>query len=101
MIRNSIYLSMRHRLRGNYRYAQGIALTVVCLAISSGVASAGVKSEAAREVTEFVLKKFGKETVEEGAERFTVKVEALATRHGDDAIKAVRKVGPQAVKVIE
>jgi hypothetical protein len=64
-------------------------------------ASADVRSEAAREIAEQVLKKFGKEAAEEGTEKFAVKVETLATRHGDEALDAVKKVGPKAVRVIE
>jgi hypothetical protein len=97
---------MRSRSMGKRmvrRRSSVVAIIAVVLCCTSNVApaTADVRSEAAREIAEQVLKKFGKEAAEEGTEKFAVKVEALATRHGDEALDAVKKVGPKAVRVIE
>jgi hypothetical protein len=83
------------------RRSSTIALLLVCCLSFVVPASADVRSEAAREIAEQVLKKFGKEAAEESAEKFAIKVETLATRHGDEALDAVKRVGPKAVRVIE
>ena len=62
---------------------------------------ADVKSAAAREVAEYVVKKFGKEAGEEGVELLAKKIETLAVRHGDEVFEAVRKVGPRAIRYAE
>lgn len=60
-------------------------------------AQAGLGSRAARELVEFLGKKFGKEVVAEGAERLAGRLVKAAARHGDDVLTAVRKVGPKAI----
>ena len=62
---------------------------------------ADVKTAALRETIEYVTKKFSKEAAEEGVEAFSRKVEQLAARHGDDALQAVRNVGPRALRIAE
>lgn len=62
---------------------------------------AGVKSKAARETAEYLLRKFGVEVAEQGVETLGRKIEVLAVRYGDDALTAVRKVGPRAIRVVE
>jgi hypothetical protein len=54
-----------------------------------------------REATEYVLRKFGKEVAHEGVETLTRKIETLALKHGDEAVFAVRKVGPQTFHLVE
>ena len=56
---------------------------------------ADVSSYAVRETAEFVLKRFGKEALEEGAEGLSRKIGSLAARYGDNALLAFRKVGPR------
>ena len=58
---------------------------------------AGIGSRAAGEAAEFVIKKFGKSAVQEGAEKLAGRIAAAVGRHGDDVLKAVRKVGPKAI----
>ena len=62
--------------------------------------AAAQKGAAAREVAEFVLKKFGKEAAGESVETMTKKVVQISTRYGDDGVTAIRKVGPRAFDVI-
>lgn len=66
-----------------------------------GVADAGVISKAAKEATDYVFRKFGKQASKEGFETFARKIDGLAIRHGDDAIAAVKKVGPRVFRVVE
>ncbi|HWB14098.1 MAG TPA: hypothetical protein VG826_33035 [Pirellulales bacterium] len=61
---------------------------------------AGVASKAIQETLEVVAKKFGKEAVEEGAEKLTAKLVRLGSRYGDDIVgAAVKKVGPRAARL--
>lgn len=73
-----------------------VALVAMLVA---GTTSADVKTAAVRETTEFVLKKFSKEAAEEGAEQLSKQIESLAVKHGDEALTAVKNVGPKALKV--
>lgn len=74
-------------------------LTILCLLgllfWSSAICIAGVSSYAVRETAEFVCKKFGREALEEGADVLTRKIGVLASRYGDNALSAFRKVGPR------
>jgi hypothetical protein len=76
-------------------------LVAVLPLLSPLEARAGVKSQAAREAAEYVLRKFGKETASETAEKLAVRIESLAVKYGDDALGAVRKAGPRALRAIE
>lgn len=64
-------------------------------------ASAGVSGKAARELAELVMKKFGKEVAEGGAEKLAGRIASAAARHGDDVLIAVRKVGPKALRLAD
>lgn len=59
------------------------------------------KAALAKELVEFVSRKFGKEVAEEGSEVFTQKVESLLVKYGDDVADAVRKVGPRSVQLLD
>jgi hypothetical protein len=48
-----------------------------------------------------VLKKFARETGEETVESLTGKIAKLAAQHGDEAVEAVRRVGPRAFRLAE
>ncbi len=78
-----------------------IAVNALFFVSIAGIAEAGVKSKAAKEAAEYVAQKFGKEAIEEGAETFARKVEVLAVKHGDEAISAVKKVGPTTLRIVE
>lgn len=76
------------------------ALVAVCAAaLVAPSAEAAVTAKAVSETIEFVTKKFTKETAEEGLEVVTKKIEAFAAKYGDDGLEAVRKMGPNAMKV--
>jgi len=76
--------------------------TVVCLCIAaSNLAQAGVKTTAIKETAEYVLRKFGVKAGEETAETLARKLEVLTLKHGDEALVAIKKVGPRALRVAE
>lgn len=62
---------------------------------------AGVMTKAAQEATEYVIKTFGKEATEKGVKNLAEEAERIAVQHGDEALTAFRKVGPQAIKLID
>lgn len=59
------------------------------------------KTKAIREVAEYVVERFGKEAAEETAESIAAKLTRLSARHGDEAIDAVRAMGPRAFTLID
>jgi len=61
---------------------------------------ADVKS-LAREAADYVLKRFGRQAIREGAETLARKIETLAVRHGEEAFQAIRRVGPRTFRVVE
>ncbi len=73
----------------------------ICLIVAPGVAQAGVSSKAVQETAEFVFRKGGKEAAELGMETLTRKIETLAVKYGDDALVAVKKVGPKTFRIVE
>ena len=78
-------------------------LVVACsllMAIPSA-ASAGGVGKAAQEAAELLMKKFGKEVASEGAEKLAGRIALTASRHGDDVLGAVRKVGPRALRLAD
>lgn len=78
-----------------------VIILVVCLSVVPSPCCAGVSSKAAREAAEFVLRKFGQEAEEQGLQRLTRKIEQLGLKYGDDAVSAVKKVGPRALRYLD
>lgn len=79
-----------------------ILAATVCLAVVQPIAAqAGISSKAAREAAEFVLRKFGKEAEEQGLQTLTTKIESLGLKYGDDAVAAVKKVGPRTFRYVD
>lgn len=64
-------------------------------------ALAGVKSSVARETAEYVLERFGKDVGEETLETLTGKIGQYGSKYGDDAIGAIRKIGPRGFKILD
>lgn len=62
---------------------------------------ASARSKAAREAADFVIERFGKEVAKESAETLGRKIESLAVKHGDEAIEAVKKIGPRIFSLVE
>lgn len=77
-----------------------VAATLLA-AMWGGAATAGVTSKALGEATEYVLKTFGRESAEQGAETITKQIATVASKYGDEGLDAVRKVGPRGIKVIQ
>lgn len=78
-----------------------LAIFVALACLWPAAVFAGPKSQAAREAAEYVMRKFGKEAAAETAEKLSVRIESLAARYGDDAVRAVRQGGPRALRAIE
>jgi hypothetical protein len=76
-------------------------LPLVCIFILPATSLAQGKAAIAREAAEYVLGRFGKEAAKEGLEGLTRKIELLALKHGDEAVGAVRKVGPGTFRLVE
>lgn len=78
-----------------------LMLTLAVLPLAATPAAAGGKSKAAQEAAEFVVRKFGKEAAKDGASALARRIERAALAHGDDVLKAVRRVGPRSLHLIE
>jgi hypothetical protein len=65
------------------------------------LAHAQGKAALAREMAEYVIKKFGKKVADEGVETLTRKIETVIVKYGDDGVAAVKKVGPRSFRLIE
>jgi hypothetical protein len=90
--------------RGDYRKASAFIVTLAACTVwlsLPAAAWASTRAEAAEEAAQYVLSKFGREAVKESADALAERIAALAAKHGDEAIVAVRKVGPSAFKLIE
>lgn len=59
------------------------------------------KGKAIQEAVEYAAGRFAGEVAEESVERISARLTSLAAKHGDDAIAAFKKVGPQALRVAE
>lgn len=79
-----------------------LILTIFALTTAfAGPVQAGIGSKAAGELAEFVLKKFGKEAAEEGAEKLTARIIKASAKYGDDVVRAVRKGGPKVLALVD
>lgn len=78
-----------------------LLLGLALCASASSPALAQSKTQVMKETIEFVMEKFGKEAAAEGSEKLAAKTEALALKHGDEVLTAVRKTGPRAIKLID
>jgi hypothetical protein len=76
--------------------ARLVALVWVVL---TGTVQADVKSRAAAELAESMIAKFGAKAGT--AATLAARIETLIARHGEDAVLALRKVGPEAFGLIE
>ena len=76
-----------------------MALTLSSLSNSNCFAQG--KTAMARELVEFVTRRFSKEVAEEGSEVLTRKVESLLVKYGDEVAEAVRKVGPRSIQLLD
>jgi hypothetical protein len=76
---------------------------LIVVAISPGPApvEAGASGRAAREAAEQAARLLGREASRAGTEALARRVEVLAARHGDETVRAVHRVGPRAILLIE
>src|SRR5262249_8547153 len=70
---------------------------IVALALMPSATFAGVRGSMVREAADTILRKIGKEASETSAR----KLDAFTARHGREAIEAARRIGPNAVTLIE
>jgi hypothetical protein len=79
----------------------GLGLVV---GMTLGLPAAGLaqgRAALVRELTEQALRRAGKEAGQETAEVLARRLESIAARHGDDAARAVAKLGPRGVLLVE
>ena len=62
---------------------------------------AGAGSAVVTELTELLCRKIGGTVTKKATEKIAVSVEKIVARFGDDGFKALRKVGPVAIRSIE
>ncbi|HEX4130015.1 MAG TPA: hypothetical protein VHZ24_08225 [Pirellulales bacterium] len=58
-------------------------------------------AKAAKELAEHLIGKGGKEATELAVETLAKKIETLALKYGDDALIAVKKVGPKTFRLVD
>ncbi len=68
---------------------------------TSFTARAGITDAAAKATAKQLMRTFGKELAGESVESLAQQVTRLSARYGDDAVAALRKVGPSAVRQAE
>ncbi len=84
------------------RYAWLLALITITMSFFQTKTSfAQGKAALARELVEFVTRRFSKEVAEEGSDVLTRKVESLLVKYGDEVAEAVRRVGPRSIKLLD
>jgi hypothetical protein len=81
--------------------ARSLMLAACLITVFYGTVEAGATTKAAREGAEYILRKFSKTAGNEGVDILARKIEKLAAKYGDDAIVAVKKVGPTSFRIIE
>ena len=87
---------------GQYLITFATVSTLLIFSLISVPSSyAQAKGKAAREVAEYLIRKFGKEAAEETVESLTRRLERLVLRHGDEVLEAVEKGGFRALFALE
>ena len=76
-------------------------IMLILVSTACQAALAGGKARAVREAAEFLMKRFGKEVAEESVETLAAKISKYSAKYGDDAIEAIRKVGPRGFKLLD
>ena len=75
-------------------------LVAAILLLSVAAADAGVKSRAIRELAESLANRGGRQASKSQVDTMARQIETLALHHGDEAVTAVRKVGPDAIELV-
>jgi hypothetical protein len=76
-----------------------VALAAAALALAAEAAAQGPRAQAAREAAEYVVSRFGGRAG--NAARLATRIERYAAAHGDDMLRAVRRVGPEAFALVD
>jgi hypothetical protein len=77
-------------------------LATVALLVTAAAVRADVKSKAAQEAAEYVIQRFGRQAVKEGAGPLARKIESYAARYGEEAfLLAVRRAGPETFALVD
>src|SRR5271168_1406232 len=80
---------------------RGTLIAVLLSLAWVGQVGADGRTKAAQEAADYVLQRFGRQAVREGAETLARKIETYTVRHGDDFLRAVRQVGPRTFHLVE
>lgn len=81
---------------------RAVCVTTALLAVAVAASPAQAqKAKAVREAAEYVMERFGKEAAEETTESLASKLAQLSAKHGDEAIDAVKAVGPRAFRLVD
>jgi hypothetical protein len=83
------------------RAALALVLVAVALLAHANRAAASITAQAAREAADFVAKRFGSVAAKEGVEKLAVRIERAAAQYGDNAVTAVKNVGPRALHLAD
>jgi hypothetical protein len=83
------------------RMLVSVTLNVLMFVGAGHAAVAGVSSKVVGEAAEYVMKTFGREATEQGAETVTRQITKIAAKYGDEGVAAARKLGPRGMRVIE
>src|SRR5258708_19368954 len=78
-----------------------IAMMFGFILASAPAVRADGKIQAAKEVAEYVMARFGRQVVREGTEALARRIELVAAQHGSEVFEAVRKIGPRALPLVE
>ena len=90
------------RTRQNISKCIRFGLAILVLLIASGShAFAQSKAMIAKELAEQLIRRFSKEVADEGVEKLTTRLQAVALSAGDDALKVIEKSGPRALRILE
>src|ERR1700677_3430967 len=77
-----------------------VLLAVAVLLVASGAVQADAKTKAAQEVAEVVLARFGNKAGK-SLPALAEKIEQYVARYGEDALLAIRRVGPGAFELLD
>jgi len=70
--------------------------------IATGLyAQAGVLDTGARETAETILRKFGREAVDETLEQITTRTETAVAKHGEECLPLLERAGPAGFRALE
>lgn len=87
--------------RRSFNALQILPMLVVTLVLSQSNLWAQGSVTVAKELAEQLIRRFSKEVADEGVEKLTTRVQAVLVQSGDDALRAIEKGGPRALRILE